>query len=109
MMLITRTESHIEFETADRQTRAIDVDQLTGAMLVAERQPDGSISQALMLLASGVTEQIRIEGNPFELLEVHQYVIETMLRDAPVVSKMPEPPVAAVQVQRGNAARELTT
>ena len=82
MMLITRTESRIEFEIGESQSSSIEVDRLTGVMLVARRAPCGRIFHALMLLVDGDTDPIRIEGSPFELTEIHQYVVETMLHNS---------------------------
>ena len=82
MMMITRTESQIEFGISESRTASIDIDHLTGVMLVAERAPCGRMCHALVLLLDGGRDPIRIDGNPFELTEVHQYVVESMLRDS---------------------------
>ena len=83
MMLITRTDSRIEFEIGESRSASIDVDRLTGVMLVAERAPCGRVFHALLLQIDGGGAPLRIEGGPFELTEVHQYVVETMVAAKP--------------------------
>ena len=79
MMLITRTDSRIEFEISESRSASIDVDRLTGVVLVAERAPCGRLLHALMLQLDDGREPIRIDGGQFELTELHSYVVETML------------------------------
>lgn len=79
MMMITRTESRIEFSMAESRKISIDVERITSAMLAAERAPCGRIFHALILSMGAGTDPIRIEGAPIELTEVHSYVVESML------------------------------
>ena len=83
MMMITRTESRIEFGLGQQKAVSIDVARITGALLAAERAANGRIVHALLLLTDGGSDPVRIEGSAIELSEVHGYVIETMLSAAP--------------------------
>lgn len=78
MMMITRTESRLEFGIGETKRVSIEVNRIACAMLAAERLPCGRIIQALFLTLDGGGDPIRIDGSPLELGEVHQYVIETM-------------------------------
>lgn len=78
MLMITRTESQIEFGVGETKRISIDVARITGAMLAAERAPCGRIFHALLLLCDGGADPFRIEGSLIELAEVHSYVVETM-------------------------------
>ena len=86
MMMITRTESRLEFGIGEQTAIAIDVDAITSAMLAAERLPCGRITQALLLTVGAGRDPIRIEGSAMELGEVHRYVVETMLQTAETAS-----------------------
>jgi len=79
MMMITRTESRLEFGIGETTSISIEVDRIVCAMLAAERLPCGRIAQALFLTLDTGGDPIRVDGSPMELNEVHQYVIETML------------------------------
>ncbi len=79
MMMITRTESRLEFGVGEQKSVSINVDRITCAMLAAERLPCGRVIQALYLTVADGCDPIRIDGSPMELTEVHQYVIETMV------------------------------
>ncbi len=78
MMMITRTESRLEFGIGETKCISIEVDRIACAMLAAERLPCGRIAQALFLTLDTGGDPIRIDGSPMELNEVHQYVIDTM-------------------------------
>ena len=79
MMMITRTESRLEFGLGETKSISIEVDRIVSAMLAAERLPCGRIAQALLLMLDTGGDPIRVDGTPMELNEVHQYVIDTML------------------------------
>ncbi len=79
MMMITRTESHIEFGLGGSRSVSIDVGSITGAMLAAERLPSGRVHHALLLMTGVGSDPIRIEGELLELAEVHCYLVETMI------------------------------
>ena len=81
MLMITRTESHIEFAIGETRSLSIDVARLAGCMLAAERTSCGRLHQSMLLLVRG-SDPIRIEGSPYELAQVHQYVVETMLSES---------------------------
>jgi hypothetical protein len=80
MMMITRTESSIEFGLGETKRLSIDVSCINGAMLAAERMPCGRIGHALVLNVAGCADPVRIDGGAIELTEVHSYVVETMLQ-----------------------------
>jgi hypothetical protein len=77
MMMITRTNEHLEVGLADR-TLSIDVDRIRGASLTAERTGDGRLLNCLVLLLESGAAPVRIEGSFAILREVQQYIIEIM-------------------------------
>ena len=72
MMMITRTETCIEFGLGESKAISIDVARITGAMLAAERAPCGRVLHSLLLLTDRGCDPVRIEGGLLELTEVHQ-------------------------------------
>ena len=53
MLMVTRSDSCIEFKLGDDSTIAIDVARLSGAMLAIERMPCGHVRHALVLTVAG--------------------------------------------------------
>ena len=90
MMMITRTESCIEFGIGELKAITVDVARITGAMLAAERAPCGRVFHSLLLLRDRGCDPVRIEGGLLELSEVHRYVVETMVyTGGPVATSEP--------------------
>ena len=81
MLMITRTDTTIELARAGTVTVCIDVARVSGVMLAAERMPCGRICHALLLMTGKGHDPIRIDGTAAELIELHHYVVETMLCD----------------------------
>jgi hypothetical protein len=86
-MMITRTETSIEFGLGESKRLSIDVSCINGAMLAAERMPCGRICHALVLNVAGSVEPVRIDGGAIELTEVHSYLVETMLQLGPSMQR----------------------
>ncbi len=80
MLMITRTDNLIEFGYGETTTIAIDLANITGSMLAAERLPCGQLHYALLLATATNRDPVRIEGEHDVLAAVHQYVIDTLLQ-----------------------------